>query len=437
MKQLLTLSLAYGFVIATALGLEQGTEKTAQDFISLLNQKSFNAATEYFDANMRNAASPAKLQAMWNGQLQILGFFRKIKGTRTELVGPYRAVFVTCQFEKQRMDMKVVFDQANRISGLFCVPTQEVLDQTPADIGKDITISVKDGTLHGTLEIPSGVGPCPAVVIISGSGPTDRDGNNPLAGGKNNSLKLLAESLASHGIASVRYDKRGIGESAQAVTKEEDLRFETYIDDAVLWGKELQKDRRFTHMTIVGHSEGSLIGMVACQKLGGSAFVSIAGAGFPASQIILTQLKPKLPEPLFRDVTSIVDQLNQGQTVTTVPKALHSLFRASVQPYMISWFRYDPAKEVAKLQVPVLIVQGSTDIQISIDDAKTLLKSNKKAKLITISGMNHVLKKVSGNLLEQRSSYGDPDLPIAAGLVHEITAFVMSVEKKKQNQRIQ
>jgi alpha-beta hydrolase superfamily lysophospholipase len=294
--------------------------------------------------------------------------------------------------------------------------------------GKDVTLSVEAGTLHGTLEIPSGVAACPAVVIISGSGATDRDGNTSVPGGRNNSLKLLAESLASHGIASVRYDKRGIGESAQAMTKEEDLRFETYIDDAVLWGKELQKNMRFTHVAIVGHSEGSLIGMVACQKLGGNAFVSIAGPGFPASQIFLTQLKPKLPEYLFNDVISIVDQLNQGQTVSTVPKALGALFRTSAQPYIISWFRYDPAQEVAELQVPVLILQGSTDLQISIDDAKTLSRSNSKAELIIISGMNHVLKKVSGNSQEQRSSYGDPNLPIAEELVDEITAFLKSVE---------
>jgi pimeloyl-ACP methyl ester carboxylesterase len=192
-------------------------------------------------------------------------------------------------------------------------------------------------------------------------------------------------------------------------------------------------------VTIVGHSEGSLIGMVACQKLGASAFVSIAGAGFPASQIILTQLKPKLSEYVFNDVISIIDQLNQGQTVSidTVPKPLQSFFRASVQPYIISWFRYDPAKELAKLKVPVLIVQGSTDIQISMDDAKTLLESNKQARLITINGMNHVLKKVSSNPQEQRSSYRNPNLPISDELIDEITAFVMSIEKNRQNKRVQ
>ena len=150
------------------------------------------------------------------------------------------------------------------------------------------------------------------------------------------------------------------------MTKEEDLRFETYINDTVMWGKELQKSKRFTHMALIGHSEGSLIGASACQKMNASAFVSIAGAGILASQLLLTQLQPMLPEDLF-------------------------------------------------------------------DDAKVLLKSNKLAKQITIDGMNHVLKKVSGNLQEQISSYGDPRLPIAEELVEAITAFLVSIETMRPN----
>ena len=299
--------------------------------------------------------------------------------------------------------------------------------------GQDVNIWVHGGTLYGTIEVPSGDAPCPAAVIIPGSGPTDRDGNNLLAAGKNNSYKLLAEALASNGIASVRYDKRGIGESAPAMTTEEDLRFETYVDDAVMWGKELQRNNRFTHVAIIGHSEGSLIGLAACQKMDASAFVSIAGAGIPASQLLLSQLQPRLPKDLSDNVEAIIDQLNRGQTVDPVPPELNFLFRPSIQPYLISWFRYDPAKEVAKLQVPALIVQGSTDIQIDMDNGKVLAKSNKLAKLITINGMNHILKKVSGNIQQQISSYGDPHLPISEELVDGITAFMMSVEKTRPN----
>lgn len=309
----------------------------------------------------------------------------------------------------------------------------ELLIAAPAYSGQDVEIPVNGGKLHGTLEVPSGEAPCPAVVIISGSGPTDRDGNIPSMGGKNNSLKLLAESLAAKGIASVRFDKRGVGESVSAMTREEDLRFETYIDDAVIWGKELQRDKRFNHVAIIGHSEGSLIGLVACQKMEANSFISIAGAGVPASELLLSQLKPKLPKNLFDDAATIIDSLNHGKMVDSVPPVLTPLFRKSVQPYMISWFRYTPEKEIAKLKVPVLVVNGSTDIQVGREHALALVNSNRQAKLVSIGGMNHVFKKVSGNLQQQLPSYADPTLPIAEELVEEITSFIKSAGSARPN----
>lgn len=169
-------------------------------------------------------------------------------------------------------------------------------------ITEPITVETPTGMLFGTLEMPQSRSRVPVVLIIAGSGPTDRDGNSIALKGPNNSLKFLAEALANQGIASVRYDKRGVGETGKAmmvaaekaktVLREEDLSFETYIDDAVGWGKKLRSDRRFSSLTILGHSEGSLIGMVAAQRLGAQAFVSIAGAGRAINQIILEQVKP-------------------------------------------------------------------------------------------------------------------------------------------------
>lgn len=303
----------------------------------------------------------------------------------------------------------------------------------PAYSGQDVEITVKEGKLHGTVEVPSGETPCPAVVIISGSGPTDRDGNIPSMGIKNNSLKLLAESLAAKGIASVRFDKRGVGESVSAMTSEEDLRFETYIDDAVMWGKELQRDKRFNQVAIIGHSEGSLIGLAACQKMDTDAFITIAGAGVSGSELLLSQLKPKLPKKLFDDAATIIDSLNHGKMVDSVPPDLNTLFRKSVQPYIISWFRYTPEKEIAKLKVPILVVNGSSDIQVGMEHAVALAKSNRHARLVSIRGMNHVLKKVSGSLREQLPSYGDPTLPIAEELVEEITSFIKWAGSEQPN----
>src|SRR5216684_391793 len=180
-----------------------------------------------------------------------------------------------------------------------------------------ITVETPTGTLYGTLEWPQSRSPAPVVLIVDGSGPTDRDGNSPMLKGPNNSLKLLAEGLAAHGIASVRYDKRGIGETGKAMLlaaekaktmlREEDLSFETYIDDAVSWCKKLGADRRFSSLTVLGHSEGSLIGMVAAQRTGAHAYVSIAGAGRPLQQIILEQVKSQLPD-LLKAAEDILDQ---------------------------------------------------------------------------------------------------------------------------------
>ena len=135
----------------------------------------------------------------------------------------------------------------------------------------------------------------PVVLLLSGSGPTDRNGNSPMLPGKNNSLQMLAEGLASNGIASLRYDKRGVGESAKAMMAEADLRFETYVDDAVAWCEQLRKDKRFSAVIIAGHSEGSLIGMLAAKRCNAAGFISIAGAGRAAADILRTQLAGKLP----------------------------------------------------------------------------------------------------------------------------------------------
>jgi pimeloyl-ACP methyl ester carboxylesterase len=288
-----------------------------------------------------------------------------------------------------------------------------------------VVLDTGTGILHGTLETPAAKPPYPVVLIIAGSGPTDRDGNSPLLAGKNDSLKMLAEGLAARGIASLRYDKRLIGESKMAGVKEEDLRFEMYVDDAVRWGEYLRKDPRFRCLAIAGHSEGSLIGMLAAHKLAANGYISIAGVGRPAGQAILEQFRSQpLPAGLMKQVEDIVSALEAGRTVDSVPPALAALFRASVQPYVISWLRYDPAREIARLNMPVLILQGTTDIQVSVADAKLLAKANPAAKLVVIEGMNHVLKEVPAARDKQLASYGDPSLPLARGLVSEIAGLI-------------
>jgi len=310
-------------------------------------------------------------------------------------------------------------------------------------IAEPVTLETLNGTLYGTLERPQSRSAVPVVLIIAGSGPTDRDGNSPLLKGPNNSLKLLAAGLAAQGIASVRYDKRGIGETGKAMQlvaekaktplREEDLNFEHLIDDAVRWCKQLRADHRFSSLTVIGHSEGSLIGMVAAQRIGANAFVSIAGAGRPLQEIILDQFKSQLTPDLLKTTEHVLGQLAAGKTVQSVPSELNMLFRPSVQPYLISWLRYDPSKEISKVRVPVLIVQGTTDMQTRPTDAKRLADGNPRAKLLLIDGMNHVLKTVANEMDKQVASYSDPALPVTPELINSISKFVNQNQEKAKS----
>jgi pimeloyl-ACP methyl ester carboxylesterase len=252
-------------------------------------------------------------------------------------------------------------------------------------------------------------------------------GNGPVAQARNDSLKLLAAALADAGFASVRYDKRGIGASRAAGPAESALRFDTYVDDAVAWIAKLKSDPRFGRIAVIGHSEGSLIGMLAARRGGADAFVSIAGPAQAAGAVLRGQLAGKLPPDLAASSERILAGLEQGKTDADVPPALAALYRPSVQPYMISWLKYTPAEQLAALRVPVLIVQGTTDIQVGVGQAEALKKARPNAVLAIVPGMNHVLKEVPDDRQRQLASYGDPALPLHPQLASAIAGFLRAL----------
>ena len=283
-----------------------------------------------------------------------------------------------------------------------------------------VVLKTGTGNLFGTLTMPSTTRKVPVALIIAGSGPTDRDGNNPYM--KNDCLKQLAEKLAERDIGSVRFDKRGIAESKDAAKQEADLRFEDYVNDAEQWINLLRKDDRFNEVVVIGHSEGSLIGMLAGHAA--HKFVSIAGAGHSADKILKEQLKS---QPKFvQDVSfPIIDTLKEGKLVQDVSPMLNALFRSSVQPYLISWFKYDPQQEIKKLRMPILILQGSNDLQVSVEDAKRLHAANPKSHLVILENVNHVLKPVTGDKQENMRAYNNRQLPIDESLVSNIVSFIL------------
>lgn len=287
----------------------------------------------------------------------------------------------------------------------------------------NIILNTKTGKIYGSLSIPSKGKTFPLVIIVAGSGPTDRNGNNSAAV-TSNSYKILADSLLQHNIASLRFDKRGIAESAATAVKEADMVFETYITDAEDWVNLLKKDKRFSSIIIAGHSEGSLVGMVASTNKKVDKYISIAGPGEPVYETLKKQLTTQ-PEAIQKSCYAILDTLISGKMVTGVPAMLSAMFRPSVQPYLISWFKYDPKKEIAKLTIPVLIINGTTDIQVAEDNATNLHNACRQSKLVIIDGMTHLLKDGPADRNKNIALYNTtPNKPIKTELVEAIVNFI-------------
>ncbi|KQX02081.1 alpha/beta hydrolase [Massilia sp. Root418] len=292
------------------------------------------------------------------------------------------------------------------------------------------TLSTPSGDIQGTLLVPLPLGCTPAALIIAGSGPTDRDGNSKLLPGANNSLKMLAQVLAEAGIASVRYDKRGIAGSARAGASEAQLRFETYAGDAAAWVRQLKREGRYSSVTVIGHSEGSLIGMLAARAAGADGFVSVAGPAERASVLLRRQLDTKLPPELAQANDRILAALERGRTPGKLPPQLQAIYRPSVQPYMASWFKYLPSQEFARLKMPLLVAQGTTDIQVDTNQAALLKQGNPAARLLLVDGMNHVLKAVPADPHQQLASYSNPTLPLAPALAGAVTDFIHALPRR-------
>lgn len=276
-----------------------------------------------------------------------------------------------------------------------------------------IVLKTKTGDIFGSLKAPISKTPVPIAIIIAGSGPTDRNGNSQLT--QNDAYKMLSDELFYSGIATLCFDKRGIAASQSAMKEESDIRFENYIEDVKEWIGLLSNDKRFSNIIIIGHSEGSLIGMIAAEnnpKV--TKYISIAGMGVPFDVILKEQLEKQLagqPQATKDLIFSYLDKLKQGETISNIPPTLNALFRPSVQPYMISVMKYNPQEEIAKLTIPTLIIQGTTDIQVPIEHANLLSVANPKAQKVIIENMNHVLKDCkSSDMAEQMPTYSNKSI---------------------------
>ncbi|MFN3816930.1 alpha/beta hydrolase [Brevundimonas sp.] len=290
-----------------------------------------------------------------------------------------------------------------------------------APVSEDIFILAEPAPLHGTLLMPAETRA--AAVLIPGSGPTDRDGNQ-MPAIQAATLRLMAEALAEHGVATVRIDKRGIGASAAAALSEDALRFDHMAEDARAWAADLAQRTGRDCVWLLGHSEGGLVAQVAAadnpQVCG---VVLLASAGRPAADVVREQLAV-LPQPLNDHAMHALAELEAGRTVETAP-GLEALFRPSVQPYLISWFRHDPGALAAAYDRPIMVVHATHDIQISEADADALSTAQPNAERLDLEGINHVMKAAPEDRAGNIAVYADPDAPLAEGLADAVAAFIV------------
>jgi pimeloyl-ACP methyl ester carboxylesterase len=280
--------------------------------------------------------------------------------------------------------------------------------------------------LHGTLLAPDG-DPRAVAVILPGSGPTDRDGNSPQFGIVGGSYRRLAEGLAAQGVATVRIDKRGIGESAAAGMSETDLRFTHLSDDARAWAAEAARLTGRPCAWLIGHSEGALVALAAVKEGDDKVcgLVLLSGAGRPARLVLEEQLGPQLPEPMRSQAFHALAELEAGRTVADTPPELAALLRPSVQPYLISWLALDPAALAAAYDGPVMVGQGSTDLQTTVADARAIAAADPQARLVIWEGVNHMLRIAPADRAANIATYYDAALPLAPGVVDDVAGFIL------------
>ncbi len=343
-----------------------------------------------------------------------------------------KAITFTTKVQNQYISFEGEME-SNQITGTFkqngqAFPFQLAKAKQTAEKDEEfLQVETAVGTLSAELVKPKGKGPYPVMVIIPGSGQTDRDGNTIGIAGKNNSLKLLAEGLAHQGIATVRYDKRGVGKNSQANINERDMQFDQFVDDAAAFIDKLEADNRFSKIGVIGHSQGSLVGMLAILEKDMDVFISLAGFGSPSDEGIYDQLRAQsqLPKELLRESEAILQSLKEGKTVNEVRPELQPLLRTSVQPFLISWMKHDPKAVIANLQIPTFIVQGERDIQVPADEATILHEAAPNSELLLLEKMNHILKDAPKDREENMATYTNSELPLADGLLEGIMDFLM------------
>lgn len=415
------------FLLAASAGTLSCKAQTNADvagaFVKAISSGQYAEAAQLFAPEVGSAVNAEVLKGGWSQITAMFGTYQSYQIPEGDKNA--NPLVVSVQFEKETKGFGCNFNDKHQLTGFLLSDASGVTKEAAAvhpSLFKEeeVSIPTKGGTLKGTLMLPENYrSDMPVAIIIAGSGATDRNGNS---GNKvnANTYQMLAETLAAQGIASLRYDKRMIGASNDFGSDESKLRFEDFVTDAVNIGAYLRQEKQTKKLYIIGHSEGAMIGMLAANRLNAAAYVSLCGAG----ENIAATLKRQIPD---ERVVPILDNLKMGTPTIDVPQEFQVVFRPSIQYYLISWMKYEPTTEIRKLKMPVLIVGGTTDIQVPVADAEALKKAKPDATLKIINGMNHVLKDAPADRMANMVTYNQPSLPLNA----ELSAVLIQFLKEK------
>lgn len=299
---------------------------------------------------------------------------------------------------------------------LLFIFSTSMISQTESFIEKELTITKY---VEGTLLLPNKNDHNSLAIIIGGSGPTDRNGNQNFL--KNNSLKKLAEALSSKGIASFRYDKRVVKQIKLGII-DENILFDDFVEDAISTITYFRNKNIFKKIYVIGHSQGSLVGMIAAKNRA-NGFISLAGAGESIDNVITEQINKTAPQ-FNGDTKRILQAIKKGKKVKDYPPALKSVFREDIQEFMKNWMSYEPTKIIKELEIPILIINGDKDLQTTVSEAIKLKEARPNSQIAIIKNMNHVLVPITGNDLDNSKSYNELNRKISEELIENIVKFI-------------
>ena len=412
----------------------------AKQAVELLKNEDFAGFFNSFDKTMKNALPLDKLQSTWKSVIGQVGAFKKQAEIRTEKVQEYDVAVVTCEFERATLDIRIAFNKEKQVSGLFFLPSKRQATEykAPSYIRsdsfeeKEVTVGSGEWALPGTLTLPKGSTPFPAVVLIHGSGPQDRDETM----GPNKPFRDLAWGLASRGIAVLRFEKRTIVHRQKLLAMKENVTVkEEVVDDALAASSLLLNSPEINPKKIflLGHSLGGML-IPRIGKLDSkiSGFIIIAGTTRPLEDVTLEQFnyifsldgqisddEKKQLEELKEQIAKVKNpNLSRSASAKDLPLGLPA-------SYWLDLRDYNPADAARELKRPLLILQGGRDYQVTtvdFDNWKKALSSRKNVTFKFYPKLNHLFSEGEGKITP--AEYLNPG-HVAEAVINDIAQWIL------------